>query len=65
VTVPTATALVAALGTLLIAAAATRRSRRAREPQPLLALVGVGLAGLMVIVLAASLIAPLILRPCD
>ena len=65
VTVPTAIAVAAAAGTLLIAFAAQRRSRKSLEPQPLLAALGFGLAGLMVLVLIASLIAPLILNPCD
>jgi hypothetical protein len=65
VTVPTAIALVSAAGTLGIAFFATRRAGKSLEPQPFLAYLGFGLAGLMVVVLAASLIAPLVLRPCD
>jgi hypothetical protein len=65
VTVPTAIALAATAGTLLISFFASRRARKLLEPQPLLAYLGLGLAAMMVIVLAASLIAPLLLRPCD
>ena len=65
VTVPTAIALAATAGTLLISYSAKRRAARALEPQPLLADLGFGLAAMMVIVLIASLIAPLMLRPCD
>jgi NO-binding membrane sensor protein with MHYT domain len=65
VTVPTALALAAAAATVLISLAASRRAKKLLEPQPLLATLGLGLAAMMVIVLAASLIAPLLLRPCD
>ena len=65
VTVPTAIALAATGATLLISLLASRRARKLVEPQPLLASLGLGLAAMMVIVLAASLIAPLLLRPCD
>ena len=65
VTVPTLAAIAAAAGTLIVSLAATRRAKKTFEPQPLLAKLGVGLAGLMVIVLIASVIAPLMLRPCD
>jgi hypothetical protein len=65
VTVPTAAALAAAVGTLAITAYGKRRAARSLEPQPFLAYLGLGLAALMVVVLVASLIAPLVLRPCD
>lgn len=65
VSIPTALALAATAGTLLIAFRGQRRAREAQPPQPMLARLGAGLAALMVIVLAASLIAPLVLRPCD
>jgi len=65
VTVPTAIALGATAATLLISFLATRRAKKMLEPQPLLAWVGLGLAAMMVIVLAASMVAPLLLRPCD
>ena len=65
VTVPTAIALVLTAGTVLIAFYGHRRAKQALPPQPLLAVLGIGLAVLMVIVLAASLIAPLMLKPCD
>ena len=65
VTVPTALALAAVIVTFGITFYGTRRSRQSLEPQPFLAWLGFGLAGLMVLVLSASLIAPLLLRPCD
>jgi hypothetical protein len=65
VTVPTAVALAAAAGTLLISFYGKRRAGKSLEPQPFLAYLGVGLAAMMVVVLIASLIAPLMLRPCD
>ena len=65
VTVPTAIALAAAGATVLTSLLASRRAKKLLEPQPLLATVGLGLAAMMVIVLTASLIAPLLLRPCD
>jgi hypothetical protein len=65
VAVPTAIALASAAATLAISLTARRRAGKALEPQPLLAKLGVGLAALMVVVLMASLVAPLMLRPCD
>ena len=65
VTVPTAIALAATAGTLLITFVGKRRAAGSLAPQPLLAYLGFGLAAMMVIVLVASLIAPLMLRPCD
>jgi formate/nitrite transporter FocA (FNT family) len=65
VTVPTAAALLATAITLAITIHAKRRAQDALPPQPLLTVIGVGLALMMVIVMAASLIAPLMLRPCD
>lgn len=65
VIVPTVVAMAATAVTLAVSIIATRRAHKAVEPQPLLAKLGVGLAGLMAIVLIASLIAPLMLRPCD
>jgi hypothetical protein len=65
VTVPTAIALGATAVTFVIAFIGWRRAGRALQPQPFLATIGVGLAAVMVLVMAASLIAPLVLRPCD
>lgn len=65
VIVPTAIALAGAAATVLVSLNARRRARRALEPQPLLATLGLGLAAMMVIVLTASLAAPVMLRPCD
>lgn len=65
VTVPTAVALAGVIVTLAITFHGTRRARQSFEPQPFLAWLGFGLAALMTVVLIASLIAPLLLRPCD
>ncbi len=65
VVVPTAVAIAAAAAALVVSLYAKQRAAKTLEPQPLLAKMGVGLAALMVIVLIASLVAPLMLRPCD
>jgi membrane protein YdbS with pleckstrin-like domain len=65
VAVPTLLALAAATITLSVSLVARRRAREAHEPQQLLVKLGVGLAAMMVIVLIASLVAPLMLQPCD
>ena len=65
VTVPTAIALGATAITFLIACAGRRRARQALDPQPFLTTIGAGLAAVMVLVMIASAIAPLVLRPCD
>ena len=65
VTVPTAIALGIAAGTLLVSFLGQRRAKQSHEPQPFLSYLGVGMAAMMVLVLTASLIAPLLLRPCD
>jgi hypothetical protein len=65
VTVPTAVFLGATAMTLLIAFSGRRRAKYSLAPQPFLAIIGVGLAAMMVLVMIASLIAPLMLRPCD
>jgi hypothetical protein len=54
--------LLAILGVTYIA---ELRARTAREPQPFLSWIGIGVAAMMVIVITASIIAPLVLRPCD
>ena len=38
---------------------------QAPSPRPFLALVSIGLAALMVLAMIASLLAPVLLRPCD
>lgn len=65
VTIPTALALLAAAATLSVSFYGKRRAQSSLEPQPFLTYLGVGMAAMMVIVLVASLIAPLMLRPCD
>jgi hypothetical protein len=65
VIVPTAVATILTIGAFGVVAVTQMRSHRADEPQSLLARIGVGVAALMVIVMLASLIAPLLLRPCD
>ena len=65
VTVPTAIALAIAAATLLVSFLGQRRAKQSLEPQPFLTYLGVGMAAMMVLVLTASLIAPLLLRPCD
>lgn len=65
VLVPT---LAAAATTALIAIISIRSHRRASEeriPFPFVGWLALGMASLMVIVLAASAIAPMILHPCD
>lgn len=65
VTVPTAIALAAAAATLAVAFHGTRRAKASPEPQPFLAYIGFGMAAMIVLVMIASLIGPLVLRPCD
>jgi hypothetical protein len=65
VTAPTfgALALIAVLA--LIAARGRRRAEGGRLPLPLLGVLAVGMSVMMVIVMAASAIAPVVLHPCD
>jgi hypothetical protein len=52
----------------LVAFVAIRGHRKARTdklPLPLMGWLAVGMAGLMMVVMAASSIAPLLLQPCD
>ena len=65
VTVPTAVATAMVIAACGVAATSQTRSRRAIAPMPLLARVGVGVAATMVTVMIASLIAPMLLQPCD
>ena len=65
VVIPSAAAVAIVIAALGVAILATARARNADEPQPTLAWIGVGVAALMVVVMAASMIAPVLLRPCD
>ena len=65
VTAPTAAAIAILLAILGVAYFGGRRARQTREPHPLLSWMGIGVAAMMVIVMAASIVAPLMLRPCD
>ena len=65
VTTPTIGALAVLLGVFGITWFAERRARTIREPQPLLSWLGIGVAAMMVVVMMASSVAPLVLRPCD
>jgi len=65
VTAPTAAAIVILLAILGITYIGERRARHTREPQPLLSWMGIGVTVMMVIVMIASIVAPLMLRPCD
>jgi hypothetical protein len=65
VAAPTIGAVAILLVMLGITQIAERRSRHTREPQPLLSWLGVGVAAMMVVIMIASSIAPLVLRPCD
>lgn len=63
--VPTFAALGIVAGVALTCWFAHRRARRERLPMPLLGEMAVGIAVLMVIVMVASALAPVMLRPCD
>lgn len=65
VVVPTlgATALVVAL--TAVAWRAHQRAKKGRLPLPTMGLIAVGMAVLMVLVMIASVIAPMMLNPCD
>jgi hypothetical protein len=60
---------VAAIGLATVIAAVTivahRRAERERIPLPFVGWLATGMAWLMVLVLAASAIAPILLHPCD
>ena len=60
---------VGALAVLVILAIVTMRGHQTaktdRRPLPFLGRLGIGLGVLMIIVMAASAIAPLMLHPCD
>ena len=63
--VPAFAALGVVAGVALTCWFAQRRAERERLPVPLLGAMAVGIAVLMVIVMAASVLAPVMLRPCD
>ena len=65
VVVPTVLLLLVSVGTLIVPAVAFRRAQDAPSPRPFLAVTGIALAALMVVSMIASLIAPVLLRPCD
>lgn len=65
VIVPTLAAIAMVTGLTLIAWRGHRRAQGGRLPLPILGVLAVGMASLMVIVMAASAIAPMMLNPCD
>ena len=65
VTAPTIAFTAVVLAIFAAVSVSERRSRTTREPQPLLAWMGIGIAAMIVVVMFASLIGPLVLRPCD
>lgn len=65
VLVPTAAAIGLAVVVGTVTLAAQRRAQRERIPLPFIGWLAIGIAGLMMLVLAASAIAPIILQPCD
>ena len=65
VMVPSVAVTALVLGTFAITAMAERKARGTREPQPLLAWMGIGVTAMMVVVMIASVVGPLLLRPCD
>ena len=65
VLIPALSALALAIALAAISARATFRANRERIPLPFVGHLAIGMSALMVIVLAASAIAPILLRPCD
>ena len=65
VLVPALTALALAITLAALSARATLKANRERMPLPFVGRLAIGMSALMVIVLAASAIAPILLRPCD
>ena len=65
VLVPTLAFTAIVFATFAVTLLAERKARTTREPQPLLAWMGIGIAAMMVVVMIASSIAPFLLRPCD
>ena len=65
VIVPTVAAIALAAIIAAVTGVAHRRAERERIPLPFISWVAIGMAWLMVLVLAASAIAPILLHPCD
>jgi cytochrome bd-type quinol oxidase subunit 2 len=65
VTTPVLAGLVVVAVIAVAAVGAHRRARKKRLPMPLLGWMAVSMSMLMVLVLAASTIAPFVLHPCD
>ena len=65
VIVPTVGAIAIVVALSLIALRAHRRAGGARLPLPLLGVIAIGISALMIVVMAASAIAPMALQPCD
>jgi hypothetical protein len=62
---PTVAAIAIVVVLSLIALRAHRRASGGRLPLPLMGAVAIGISALMIIVMAASAIAPIALQPCD
>jgi hypothetical protein len=65
VLVPTIAFVAIAALIALISARSHRRANEERIPLPFVGWIALGMASLMVLTLAASTIAPIILHPCD
>jgi hypothetical protein len=65
VIVPTVAAIALAAIIAAVTGVAHRRAERERIPLPFVGSLAIGMACLMVLVLAVSAIAPIILHPCD
>ena len=65
VTVPTFAAIALIVVLTLMAHRAHRRAKGGRLPLPFMGALAIGMSALMVIVMAASAIAPVVLGPCD
>ena len=65
VSIPTLIALATAVLVALVAFTGYRQARRDRLPMPFMGWLAVGISVLMIIVMAASSIAPMMLYPCD
>jgi hypothetical protein len=65
VIVPTVAAIIIAMIVTGVSYLSRQRANRERVPLPFIGWLALGMAALMVIVLAASAIAPLVLHACD
>jgi hypothetical protein len=65
VIVPTFGAAAILVAVMLVALRGHRNARTGRLPLPLMGWLAVGISILMIVVMAASAIAPLVLHPCD